>query len=241
MKFIIFDLFGTLIDNNDNDNNKNEYDEALKWLANTYFENRFIELKENSELFKVKYLEDRKNSSREASFFNQLTFFESKLGIKIHDDFSSIELNFIHIFRNEKIINGVPELLKYLSENNYRIFILSNSIFSGTNLKIYLDHLGIGNYIEQVFSSADIGIRKPSEEIFIYVAERLKINNYKAVYFIGDSLEKDYDGAKNFGFTPILMGMNNETNGLTFNDIPNLLKYLKGIICKYPILNTTSL
>ena len=110
------------------------------------------------------------------------------------------------------------------------IYILSNSIFSGTNLKIYLDYLGVGKYIEEVFSSADIGIRKPSEEIFTYVIDRLGINNPKVVYFIGDSIEKDYNGAKNFGFTPILMSVNDDVDvdGLVFNSIPNLMKYLKG-------------
>ena len=108
-----------------------------------------------------------------------------------------------------------------------RIFILSNSIFSGTNLKIYLDHLGIGKYIEELFSSADIGFRKPSKEIFTYMINRLEIKNPKEVYFIGDSLEKDYNGAKNIGFTPILMGVNEEIVDLKFTSIPNLLKYLK--------------
>ena len=223
MAFIIFDLFGTLIDIDE----KNNYDEALQWLANTYFKNRFIELQKLSEIFKAKYLEDRKISNKETSFFNQLTFFENELDIKIYDDFSKIELHFIHLFRREKLINGVLELLKYLSENNYRVFILSNSIFSGDNLKIYLDHLGAGKYIEDLFTSADIGFRKPSEEIFTYVIEKLEIKYPKEVYFIGDSLEKDYNGAKNIGFTPILIGSNEEMVGLKFNSIPNLLAYLK--------------
>ena len=224
MAVIIFDLFGTLIDIDDN---QNDYDKALKWLADTYFENRFIELKKLSEIFKAKYLEDRKKSNKENSFFNQLTFFETTLGIEIYGDFTSVELNFIHLFRREKLIDGTHELLKYLIKNNYRIFILSNSIFSGTNLKIHLDHLGIGKYIEELFSSADIGFRKPSKEIFTYVINRLEIKNPKEVYFVGDSLEKDYNGAKNIGFTPILMGVNEEIVSLKFTSLPNLLEYLR--------------
>ena len=224
MAFIIFDLFGTLLDIDEKQNN---YDEALQWLASMYFENRFIELKKLSEIFKAKYLEDRKISNKETSFFNQLTFFENALGITIYDDFSKVELHFIHLFRREKLINGVFELLEYLNENDYRVFILSNSIFSGNNIKIYLDHLGAGKYIEDLFTSADIGFRKPSEEIFTYVIEKLEIKYPKEVYFIGDSLEKDYKGAKNIGFTPILMGSSEEMVDLKFNSISNLLTYLK--------------
>ena len=47
------------------------------------------------------------------------------------------------------------------------------------------------------------------------------------MYFIGDSLEKDYKGAKNIGFTPILMGSSEEMVDLKFNSISNLLTYLK--------------
>lgn len=224
MAIIIFDLFGTLVNKE-----KSHYDEALEWLANTYFENRFAELKRLSQLFKNKYLEERKISNKESSFFNQLVFFENELNIKISDDFTSVELDFIHIFRKEKLINGVTELLKYLSENNYRIFILSNSIFSGISLKIYLNYLGIGTYIEELFTSADIGFRKPAQEIFIHVIETLEINNPQQVYFIGDSLDKDYYGAKMVGLTPILIGSDKETTGLVFNNIPNLLQYLKNV------------
>ena len=62
MAFIIFDLFGTLLDIDEKQNN---YDEALQWLASMYFENRFIELKKLSEIFKAKYLEDRKISNKD--------------------------------------------------------------------------------------------------------------------------------------------------------------------------------
>lgn len=222
MAIIIFDLFGTLVEEE-----QYQYDEALNWLANTYFENRYVELKKLSELFKTKYLDDRKNSKREFSFFDQLCFFENELGIQIHDDFFSIESNFIYIFRKEKLVDGVVELLKYLNTINYRTFIVSNSIFSGTNLKTHLDYLGIGQYVDKVFSSADIGFRKPSIEIFTFVIKHLKINNPKEVYFIGDSFEKDYTGAKKAGFVPILIGLCQGIDGLVIDNIPNLLKYLK--------------
>lgn len=219
----LFDLFGTLINEE-----KSNYNRALEWLANTYFEDKVIELKELSQLFKDKYLEERKSSDKENSFFNQLLFFENKLNIKITDDFLSVELDFINIFRKEKLINGTTELLKYLYKNDHKIFILSNSIFSGVSLKTYLNYLGIGKYIEKVFTSADIGFRKPSKEAFTYIIHNLKITNPKKIYFIGDSLEKDFNGSKKAGFTPILIGKNKEATGLKFNNMCNLLQYLKG-------------
>ena len=46
MEAIIFDLFGTLIDKE-----KYDYNNALRWLANTYFDNRFDELQKLSLMF----------------------------------------------------------------------------------------------------------------------------------------------------------------------------------------------
>lgn len=43
MKIILFDLFGTLIEKEEY-----HYDRALEWLAYTYFDNKFLELKELS-------------------------------------------------------------------------------------------------------------------------------------------------------------------------------------------------
>lgn len=222
MAIIIFDLFGTLVNKE-----KSHYDEALEWLANTYFESKFAELKKLSQMFKNKYLEERKVSNKESSFFNQLTLFENELNMKILDDFTAVELGFIYIFRKEKLVNGATELLEYLKENNYRVFILSNSIFSGASLKVYLNSLGIGKYIEEVFTSADIGFRKPSKAVFTHVIEALEISDPQKIYFIGDSLEKDYNGAKIAGFTPVLIGTNNNVPDQAFNNIPKLLRYLK--------------
>lgn len=149
--------------------------------------------------------------------------------MKILDDFQLVELGFIHIFRKERVAIGVLELLEYLNKNGYRIFIVSNSIFSGKNLSIYLNNLGIGDYIEKVFSSSDIGYRKPSKEIFTYTKDILNIENTKKVYFIGDSLEKDYKGSENMGFTPILIGVNPQISGLglVFDNMLCLLEYFK--------------
>lgn len=225
MKIILFDLFGTLIEKEEY-----HYDIALKWLAHTYFNDKFLELKELSKIFKNEYLKDRKISNKETSFFDQLTFFENKLNIKILDDFEFVELRFIYIFRREKLVDGAFKILEYLSQHDYKIFILSNSIFTGKNLNIYLNNFGIGKYIETVFSSSDIGYRKPSEEVFAYIKEVLNIENPKKVYFIGDSLEKDYKGAENTGFTPILIGVNQKVSGLFFNDLLCLLNYFKNYL-----------
>lgn len=67
--------------------------------------------------------------------------------------------------------------MQYLHNKNYRLFILSNSLFSGSSLKAYLGSFHISYYVEKVYSSADIGYRKPSCLIFQTVLHDLEMGN----------------------------------------------------------------
>lgn len=122
MDIVIFDLFGTLIDKE-----KYDYNSALKWLANTYFDKRFNELYDISVMFKAEYMKNRKKSYTETSFIEQLSLFEDKLSKKICDDYQFVELNFICTFRKEKIIDGVIDLLQYLNDKNQKKSRLAHS------------------------------------------------------------------------------------------------------------------
>lgn len=224
MNTIIFDLFGTLIEKKHYD-----YQNALRWLSDTYFPERFDELQTLSLQFKTEYMKLRKKDNRETSFFRQLALFETELNHKICGDYVSAELQFMRRFREEKLVEGVMELLEFLAQKNYSIYVLSNSIFSGDGLKAYLEDFGIEQYIEKVYSSADIGFRKPSKESFRYVLEDVGISHAEDAYFIGDSLEKDFVGARESGLTPILIGSLIDISGLEFSDMYSLLKYFQGL------------
>ena len=224
MAVIIFDLFGTLIEKETYD-----YDKALNWLADTYFKHKYQKIHELSSMFKIQYMEKRKVSDIESSFQDQLIFFEKELGIRIPVDYGTVEVDFINHFRKEKLIDGATELLQYLHNKNYRIFILSNSLFSGASLQAYLGSFHISHYVEKVYSSADIGYRKPSCVIFQTVLHDLEIHNPDRVFYIGDSVEKDYLGAKKSGLTPILVSHTSSADGLSFTNLNMLLDYFKSL------------
>ena len=222
MNTVLFDLFGTLIEKKHYD-----YQNALRWLADTYFSGQFDELQALSLRFKNEYMELRKNGNRETSFFRQLELFETELNCKIGEDYASVELQFMRRFRDEKLAEGVSELLEFLARKDYSVYVLSNSIFSGDGLKAYLGDFGIEEYIKKVYSSADIGFRKPSRKSFGYVLEDAGISSAKDVYYVGDSLEKDFVGAENSGLTPILIGSLLDRPGLVFSDMYSLLEFFK--------------
>jgi HAD superfamily hydrolase (TIGR01509 family) len=70
-------------------------------------------------------------------------------------------------------INGIPELVKSLYENNYKMAVASSSpisvieiIAESTNLKGYFNELVTGDYVKR---------SKPEPDIFLYAAEKLGV------------------------------------------------------------------
>ena len=163
----------------------------------------------------------------ETSFCEQLKIFENELHTSISDDYLNVEERFLSIFRDEYLLDGAGDLLNYLYEQNCAIYLFSNSIFSGRSLRRYLNTFGIDQYFQKIYSSADIGFRKPSKESFNFVLTDIGVTNTKDVYYVGDSFEKDYLGALGFGITPILVASNKAIDGLCFENLNQLLNYFK--------------
>ena len=82
---------------------------------------------------------------------------------------------------------------------------------------------------EVVIFSSDIGIIKPSPKIFSKAIEELDTDISEVVY-IGDSLRRDVEGAKNFGMSAIWIKdeqkMNSNLNvqpDFIINDLQDML------------------
>lgn len=224
MSVVVFDLYGTLIFKK-----KYEYDKALHWLADTYFEHRFNELKELSDKFKQEYVKNRALSYKETPFCNQLKFFEDEVKIKIYDKYQFVEWQFMRRFREEEIFPGVVDLLSFLNCHGCKMYLLTNSMFSGYSIREYLKLLEIDQYFNRIYSSSDIGFRKPRKETFDYVLHDLHIENPSEIYYIGDSYEKDYTGALAAGLKPILVMNDIKIDVVRFDNFQSLLEYFRNI------------
>ncbi len=198
-KIVLFDLFDTLLIKVWFD-----YDKALNYLSDKYFGCKDEMLRLAKE-YREKYMLNRNETHLETSFCEQLKYYENHLGIKLSKSYSEVEWETFSICRQEKIADGAKELLTYLKEHGYKLAVLSNSIFSSATLKKYLDNFGLLSFFDDVISSADIGYRKPSPKAFNAVLEKFGIKANRNVYFIGNKTDKDYDGAKAAGLTPILV------------------------------------
>ena len=109
-------------------------------------------------------------------------FFEQFFGDSCHPDAKIMKETF---FTNYKYLDGIPKLLEKMKQRGIPCHVLSNYPiwFESLNEKVGLDQ-----YIEEMFVSYKIGIRKPDIAIYEYVLQKLNVQPQK-ILFVDDRLE----------------------------------------------------
>lgn len=89
-------------------------------------------------------------------------------------------------------------LLKYLSENDYKIALLSNTILrKETILKILNQHFPLIKF-EPLIISSEVVFKKPHPKIYELMLKKLDLIP-DLVYFVGDNIDYDVIGPTNAG------------------------------------------
>lgn len=141
---------------------------------------------------------------------DQLTI-ESK-GLLIEKDFCD------KLFVTAIPVEGAKELVEYLSKK-YIVCIASNSFYSQQLSR--LTKAGIFQYVNHLFVSETIGVDKPDVEFFKRAFTYLpKLTPSQAV-MVGDSINADILGGKNFGMQTIWFNKSK----LPKNDMPDFTVY----------------
>jgi 5'-nucleotidase len=121
------------------------------------------------------------------------TFWTSKIGI----DVLAMQLEFKH---KVKFRTGCLELLNYLKNNGYPIWLATNADLAGLTFK--LKEMQIQSYFDVIVSSEEIGHAKEFTK-FWEILQKQHPFNPKNCYFIDDT-EKVLNGAKQFGIQNLL-------------------------------------
>ncbi|KAH7183205.1 HAD-like domain-containing protein [Fusarium flagelliforme] len=127
---------------------------------------------------------------------------------------------------------GSIETLVKLRDLGYRIGIITNGPTNGQIRKIK----GIGAYdlVERIITSEEVGVSKPSTEIFRYAARHFGIYP-ENTYMIGDSIDCDIQGAINSGLKQAVLyspSSENSSQEISGRDIPviNHMSKLLGLL-----------
>ncbi len=92
------------------------------------------------------------------------------------------------------------ETLTYLKNKGYRMFLLTNGFLEVQKIKIKESKLNI--FFEKMITSEEAGYQKPHRRIFEYALKTVNAKKDESI-MIGDDIENDILGAKQFGMDTV--------------------------------------
>ncbi len=196
-KKLLFDLDNTLVDDDENrknairkvliERNEKVAEEKLNEFIN--LDNQFWKDRAGGKIkdpYEFKTLEERTEWVRAQRFIKYFKNISLEEAIQINNTY--IE------YLKEKIvpIKNSTQVLQYLYEKGYEIYIITNSPTKAVKDK--LERINALKYIKETFSAEEAGHMKPHNEFFKVFFN--KTNNYKKeeMLIIGDEPEKDILG-----------------------------------------------
>ncbi len=163
--------------------------------------------------------------------FHRIVF--DKLNISFSINLMEVEKIYHDNSNTYTIIDGAVELLKFLHENNIKLGLISNSIFSRETISTALINLELHKYFSFIISSADYGFRKPHKLIFEQAIQQMKLSSNK-IWYVGDDMENDIVGASNVNLLPVLFDRNKifdnvEGNFIRIHKLQELIEIIKNV------------
>ena len=234
-KKILFDLDNTLVDDDEN----RKY--AIKQIL---LERKEVVTKERIESFinlDNQFWKDRaegkiKDPYKFNSNEDKTKWVRAQRFIKYFKDISfeeAVEINKKYIsFLSKNIvpIKNSQEILQYLYEKQYEIYIVTNSPEKVVNDK--LSKINAQKYIKETFSAEEAGHMKPHNEFFEKFFRKIGTYEKDDMIIIGDELEKDILGGIINGIDSCWVNIKKLENTTKFKpnyEIKNLIE-LKNIL-----------
>ncbi len=204
----IFDLYGTLIDIN-TDEDKDELWEkmALYYSFNGAMYDS-LELKQKYKKYTNKLMEVS-GSSGEDEIDLENVFYQlfKKKGVKLKKKavreaartFRLLSLNKLEVYPY------VTKVLGKLKDDGKKIYLLSNAQACFTNNELV--GLGLHDFFDEIYISSDMGVKKPNKQAFKSVIQDNKLDKKKTV-MIGNDYATDIEGANRAGIDSVMIKTN---------------------------------
>ena len=133
---------------------------------------------------------------------------DEALAANVGKDYLEISPMKVNLFPNALAI------LDYLAPK-YNLHLITNGFSEVQDTKLRVS--GMGKFFQEVITSEEAGVKKPSPEIFHFALRKARANVDESI-MIGDDFEVDIVGAKNVGMDQVLFDPENKyrQNGSTF-------------------------
>ena len=214
IKAIIFDAYGTLFDVN-SAAEKCKYKIGSKW-------ERFADYWRTTQL---EYTWLRSLMKRHKDF-KKVTEDSLDKSMKAFDIDPSIKNELLSLYSVLSTFKEVPDVLKKLKEQKYKLGVLSNG--TPDLLKKLIESNNLENIFDDIFSVEEVGIYKPDSKVYEMPIKKYKIKKEEVVFLSANTW--DVSGGGNYGFNSIWVNRNNNIfDYLDFrpnNEIKNLKELL---------------
>lgn len=127
------------------------------------------------------------------------------------------------------LIENAYDIIEYLHYKDYKIYVVTNGLVKLQKPRI--TNSKISKYISDIIVSEEVNSSKPNPKIFNVLLNKINLKSNEVI-MIGDSLEKDIQGAKNANIKAIWYNPNNKRNDTDISpycQITNLIE-LKNIL-----------
>jgi len=150
-----------------------------------------------------------------------------EFGIKNDDLAQKIAKDYISISpTKKKLFPGAHETLRYLN-TKYNLYIITNGFNEVQFIK--MKNSDLDQYFDKVFTSENAGAQKPNKKIFEFALNSVNAKKNESI-MIGDDLEGDIRGARNYGLDQVFFNSvryeHNEDITYEVNSLKELLKIL---------------
>lgn len=195
-KAILFDLYDTVLKDV-----SFSVQQCFQWLYETYFKEICTreEFETYRETFSLLYAKRAEDNSEVHFMRDEIVKIFEHFKVSLPEDLDELEYALMNQMQQETLLDDVRETLLKLYDKGIGMYILSNSIFSGTATERLLEEFDIMKYFGKVLASADYGIRKPHKKFFQIAIDEIRKEHpgiqKEDILYVGNDYRTDVEGA----------------------------------------------
>lgn len=191
--------------------------------------NTLIEIKKPSKFFITLYKASKKGFNLSITSYLHLVMTKDIEELKqtLPTDFKKLYIQKEGLLNNELnsvfVYDDVVEVLSFLKQH-FKLFLISN--LASPYKKPFFE-ANLECFFENILFSCDVGIIKPNPFIFKEIETITKVKPNE-ILMIGDSYNSDIKGAKNMGWSHLMINRKNQSNNFDIRS----LREIKDLIYK---------
>lgn len=226
----MFDLYDTVLKDV-----SFHFDKGIAWLYDTFFTEKcsIKDLTDYAETFLPLYAKRKIDYSEVCLIRDEVPLFFEKFHVVKPEAFEELDYDIMNHMQRVTLLEDVKYTLNELQKQDIKMYILSNSIFTGSAARRLLSDFGILHYFKKVFSSADYRVRKPSKKFYQMAITEILSDNHgvekEEILYIGNDYITDVIGATSVGLSTVWYNVNHlpNHNRPSISDIDNFKQLLE--------------